>query len=56
MLSNTFQVCFIWLRLERYFSHHRRDHRPDDARSISRNVASLTILAHGVINLFYCEH
>ena len=38
------------IRLKRYFSHHR----PNDGRSISRNVASLNILVHDVINLFYC--
>ena len=37
------------LRFERYFSHHQ----PDDGRSISRNVASLNILVHDVINLLY---
>ena len=30
--------------------------RPDDGRSISRNVASLNILVHDVINLLYYEH
>ena len=29
---------------------------PDDGRSISRNVASLNILVHDVINLLYYEH
>ena len=30
--------------------------RPDDGRSISRNVASLNILVHDMINLVYYEH
>ena len=42
-------VCLSGLRFERYFSHHR----PDDERSISRNVARLNILVHDVINLLY---
>ena len=29
--------------------------QPDDGRSISRNVASLNILVHDVINLLYYE-
>ena len=29
---------------------------PDDDKSISRNVASLNILAHDVTNLLYYEH
>ena len=29
---------------------------PDDGRSISRNVASLNILVHDMINLLYYEH
>ena len=29
---------------------------PDDGRSISRNVASLNILVHDVINLLHYEH
>ena len=29
---------------------------PDDGRSISRNVASLNILVHDVINLLYYEY
>ena len=48
-LSRHEQVCLMRLRFERYFSHHR----PDDGRSISRNVASLNILVHDVINLLY---
>ena len=46
-LSRHEQVCLMRLRFERYFSHHRAD----DGRSISRNVASLNILVHDVINL-----
>ena len=36
----------------------REIHLPqlDDGRSISRNVDSLNILVHDVINLLYCEH
>ena len=34
-LSRHGQVCLTRLRFERYFSHHR----PDDGKSISRNVA-----------------
>ena len=49
-LSRHEQVCLMRLRFERYFSHH---HWPDDGRSISRNVASLNILVHDVINLLY---
>ena len=45
-LSRHEQVCLMRLRFERYFSHHRAD----DGRSISRNVASLNILVHDVIN------
>ena len=30
--------------------------RDDDGRSISRNVISLNILVHGVVNLLYYEH
>ena len=55
-LSRHEQVCLMKLRFERYFSHHRdfsHHHRPDDGRSIFRNVASLNILAHDVINLLY---
>ena len=37
------QVCLNRLRFEGYFSHHRAI-LPDDGRSISRNVASLTYL------------
>ena len=44
-LSRHEQVCLMRLRFERYFSH--------DGRSISRNVASLNILVHDVINLLY---
>ena len=44
-LSRHEQVCLSGLHSERYFSHHR----PDDGRSISRNVAHLNILVHGVI-------
>ena len=39
------QVCLMRLHFKRYFSHH--------GRSISRNVASLNILVHDVINLLY---
>ena len=46
-LSRHEQVCLMRLRFERYFSHHRAN----DGRSISRNVASLNILVHDVINL-----
>ena len=42
------QVCLMRLRFERYFSHHR-----PNKRSFSRNVASLNILVHDVINLLY---
>ena len=52
-LSRHEQVCLMRLRFERYFSHHRARMRPDDGRSISRNVASLNILVHDVINLLY---
>ena len=38
------------LRFKRYFSHHRAK---GDGRSISRNVASLNIFVHDVINLLY---
>ena len=48
-LSRHEQVCLMRLRFERYFSHHR----VYDGRSISRNVASLNILVHDVINLLY---
>ena len=51
-LSRHEQVCLMRLRFERYFSHHQ----PDDGRSISRNVASLNILVHDVINLLYYEN
>ena len=44
-LSRHEQVCLMRLRFE-----------PDDGRSISRNVASLNILVHDVINLLYYEH
>ena len=47
-LSRHEQVCLMRLRFERYFSH--------DGRSISRNIASLNILVHDVINLLYYEH
>ena len=46
-LSRHEQVCLMRLHFERY---------PDDGRSISRNVASLNILVHDVINLVYYEH
>ena len=39
-LSRHEQVCLMRLRFERYFSHHR----PDDGRSISRNVGSIKII------------
>ena len=52
-LSRHEQVCLMRLRFERYFSHHRAMY---DGRSISRNVASLNILVHDVINLLYYEH
>ena len=38
-LSRYEQVCLIGLRFGRYFSHHR----PDDGRSINRNVAQLEL-------------
>ena len=38
------QVCLMRLRF-----------RPDDVRNIRRNLASLNILAHDVINLLYYE-
>ena len=38
-LSRYEQVCLIGLRFKRYFSHHR----PDDGRSIYRNVAQLEL-------------
>ena len=49
-LSRHEQVCLARLRFERYPSHNR------DGRSISRNIASLNILVHDVINLLYYEH
>ena len=52
MFTRHEQVCLMRLRFERYFSHQW----PDDGRSISRNVASLNILVHDVINLLYYEH
>ena len=51
-LSRHEQVCLSGLRFERYFAHHR----PDDGRSISRNVAHLNILVHDVTNLLYYEY
>ena len=50
-LSRHEEVCLSGLRFARYFSHHR----PDDGRSISRNIAHLNILVHDVINLSYYE-
>ena len=50
-LSRHEQVCLMRLRFERYFSHHRAMWR-----SISRNVASLNILVHDVINLLYHDY
>ena len=47
-LSRHEQVCLMRLCFERYFSHHREILLPS---SISRNVASLNILVHDVINL-----
>ena len=48
-LSNHEQVCLMRLCFERYFSRHRTN----DGGSISRNVVSLNILGHDVINLLY---
>ena len=47
------EVCLSGLRFKRYFSHHPR---PDDRRSISRNVTNLSILIHDMINLLYYEY
>ena len=48
-LSRHEKVCLMRRRFERYFSRYRAH----DGRSISRNVASLNILVHDVINLLY---
>ena len=48
-LSRPKQVYLMRLRFARYFPHHRAY----DGRSISGNVASLSILVHDIINLLY---
>ena len=45
VLSCLEQICLIRLHFRRCLFNHQ------DGRSISRNIASLTIFAHGVINL-----
>ena len=66
------QVCLIRFRFERCYknvyknalrwSHSSKDtkarenYRPDDERSISRNVASSNILVYDVMNLLCYEH
>ena len=50
-LSRHEQVCLMRLRFEKNFSYWA-----DDGRSISRNVVSLNILVHDMINLLHYEH
>ena len=58
-LSRQEQVCLMKLHFWRYFSHHQATKKIMSHTSlqiISRNIASVKIFVHDVIQLVYCEH